>query len=421
MAADTLNIEEPLVDDASIFSQQFFPFNPITGTEYNQAGIIQINIENQAEYFLPHKSWLQIDGDMLRDNDQRYVAANDISLTNNGILYCFSNIKYQLGGNEIESVNYPGQATTMMGLLKYENSYPGLGQCWTPDSNNAIDDNTGFAKRKGFFLSSNPTGAFSFAIDLQHIFGFAEDYQKVVYGLRHSLQFNRNASNNDALYKAPAIPAGKIVIRRITWWVPTVIPSPVESYRLGKLLEGKVTIPAGFRNRQCAMVNLPLAPSYTWNLGVRTERPRFVIIGLQTNKSDNQVQNAALFDHVNVRRMRVLLNSTEYPAVDVLSDFTRNEFSGYYKMMADFKEAFYGVDRTVSSGGIDADKFKSLYPLFVLDVSKQVEKFQSSIVDVSVKMDFAANVAANTIAYALIISDRKLTFECTGKKINVVF
>ena len=119
--------------------------------------------------------------------------------------------------------------------------------------------------------------------------------------------------------------------------------------------------------------------------------------------------------------MKVLLNSTEYQAVDMLSNFTRNEFAGCYKMMTEFKKQLYGVERTVSSRGIDADKFKSLYPLFVLDVSKQVEKVQSSVVDLSVKMDFAQNVPANTNAYALVISDRKLTLECTGKKINVVF
>ena len=239
--------------------------------------------------------------------------------------------------------------------------------------------------------------------------------------MRHSLQFNRNASNNDALFRNQAAGAGKVKITRITWWMPTVMPSPVESFRLGKLLEDKVKLPAGFRCRQCAMVNIPLATTYTWNLGVKTERPRFIIIGFQVARGDNQTLNAALFDHVDVRRMKVLLNSSEYPAVDMLSNFPRNEFAGYYKMMADFKESFYGVDRTVSSGGIDADKFKSLYPLFVLDVSKQVEKLQSGIVDVSVKMDFGGNVAVNTNAYALVISDRKLTFECTGKKINVVF
>ena len=97
---DILNIEEPPTNDTSIFSQQFFPFNPITGTEYNQAGLIQINIESQSDYFLPHKSWLQIDGEVLTQNNQRYAAANNISLANNGILYCFSNINQVSTGRQ---------------------------------------------------------------------------------------------------------------------------------------------------------------------------------------------------------------------------------------------------------------------------------------------------------------------------------
>ena len=111
-----LNVEEVIQEDTSIVSQQPFPFNPITGTQYNNAGIIQINIENQAEYFLPSQSWLQIDGQLLKANEQAYAAADNIALVNNAPMYCFSNIKYLLGGNEIESVNEPGQATTMMGL-----------------------------------------------------------------------------------------------------------------------------------------------------------------------------------------------------------------------------------------------------------------------------------------------------------------
>ena len=128
---DVLKVEGEVQEDNSIFSQQPFPFNPITGTQYNNAGIIQINIENQAEYFLPSQSWLQIDGRLLRANDQAYVAGTNVALINNAPMYCFSNIKYHLGGNEIESVNEPGQATTMMGLLKYERTSPGLNQCWT--------------------------------------------------------------------------------------------------------------------------------------------------------------------------------------------------------------------------------------------------------------------------------------------------
>ena len=109
-----LNVDKSLREDNSIFSLEEFPSNPITGTQYNDAGIIQINIENQAEYFLPSQSWLQIDGQLLKEDGNPYAVANLATLTNNAIMYLFSNIKYHLGGNEIESVNEPGQATTMM-------------------------------------------------------------------------------------------------------------------------------------------------------------------------------------------------------------------------------------------------------------------------------------------------------------------
>ena len=69
-----LNLLETVQEDTSITSQQSFPFNPINGTQYNNAGIVQINIENQAEYFLPSQSWSQIDGRLLRADDQAYVA-----------------------------------------------------------------------------------------------------------------------------------------------------------------------------------------------------------------------------------------------------------------------------------------------------------------------------------------------------------
>ena len=74
-----LNLLETVQEDTSITSQQSFPFNPINGTQYNNAGIVQINIGNQAEYFLPSQSWLQIEGRLLRENGTRTYAAADNS------------------------------------------------------------------------------------------------------------------------------------------------------------------------------------------------------------------------------------------------------------------------------------------------------------------------------------------------------
>ena len=89
--------------------------------------------------------------------------------------------------------------------------------------------------------------------------------------------------------------------------------------------------------------------------------------------------------------------------------------------MAEFKQSFHGIDQIVSSSGIDADKFKTLFPLYVFDVSKQVEKLNTSVVDISVKMSFNANVAENTHAFALVISDRKLCFKAEGQRMSVLF
>ena len=144
-----LNLTEAIQEDTSIISQQLFSFNPIAGTRDNNAGIVQINIENQADYFLPSQSWLQIDGQLKKEDNQEYPNNTNVALINNAAMYCFSNIKYLLGGNEIESLNDPGHATTMMGLLKYERNSPGLSQCWTIDtSTDAANTNTGWKKGK---------------------------------------------------------------------------------------------------------------------------------------------------------------------------------------------------------------------------------------------------------------------------------
>ena len=419
-----LNLLETVQEDTSITSQQLFPFNPINGTQYNNAGIVQINIENQAEYFLPSQSWLQIDGRLLHDNDGAYAVGDNVALINNAPMYCFSNIKYYLGGNEIESVNEPGQATTMMGLLKYERSSPGLSQCWTIDtSDKAEDANTGWKKRKDYMLSSTPTtGHFSFAISLAHIFGFTEDYDKAVFGLRHSLQLNRKVSSNDGIFRANGVAVGKIKITRVTWWMPRILPSTLEGFELTKLLGKNITLQVGFRGRECDVVGLPVgSTSHTWNLGVKNERPRFIIVGLQTAKGDNQEHNPALFDHCRVSRMKVLLNSVEYPAIDYQTDFLKNEYAGYYKAMNDFKQSFYGVEKMISDCSIDADDFKNLFPLFVFDVSRQIDKLKDSVVDVSVRMEFGVAIPADTSAFALTISDRKLKFQSSGNKFSVVF
>ena len=65
--------------------------------------------------------------------------------------------------------------------------------------------------------------------------------------------------------------------------------------------------------------------------------------------------------------------------------------------------------------------FTDLHPLFVFDVSKQSERLKDSSIDVYIRAQSDRNVAADTQAFALVISDRILQFESDGRKMSVVY
>ena len=165
-------------------------------------------------------------------------------------MHLFKRIRYDLSGQEIETLVHPGQATTMLGLLKYPDDFSkskGLNQLWYKDTTGdpSIDDNAGFNARQTYIIKgSNPRGSFSFRIPLKHIFGFCEDYDKVVYGLKHNLTLTRN-DDNDAIFRVNNVAAGKVILSKISWFMPHVTPADKDKMELYKIIERKEKIPVG--------------------------------------------------------------------------------------------------------------------------------------------------------------------------------
>ena len=81
---------------------------------------------------------------------------------------------------------------------------------------------------------------------------------------------------------------------------------------------------------------------------------------------------------------------------------------------------FFGMDELITQCKITPSDYKTLYPLFTFDVSKQKEKLKSSVVDIQIKANFTENIPANTRAFALFISDKMLSFQSDGNKMSVV-
>ena len=189
-------------------------------------------------------------------------------------MHLFSNIKYQLSGQEIESLYYPGQATTMLGFLKYPDDFQksqGLNQLWYKDMGATahLTNNPGFGARHGYLIKSpDPKGTFSFRIPFKHIFGFAEDYDKIVYGFRHVLTLVRK-SDDDAIFRLTAAGAGKITLSKVSWYVPHVRPADGPKLQLYEMIEKKVKAPVGFM-RQCESISVPQSKSFSWRLTVKS-------------------------------------------------------------------------------------------------------------------------------------------------------
>ena len=159
-------------------------------------------------------------------------------------MYLFKTIKYQLSGQEIETVMYPGQATTMLGLLKHPYDFSksqGLNQLWYKDTalTADLDNNIGFKARQQYVIKNpDPRGTFRFRVPLKHIFGFCEDYNKILYGMKQTLTLIRN-DDEDAIFRANAAAAGKIRLDKISWYIPHVMPVDKDKMELYKIIEKK--------------------------------------------------------------------------------------------------------------------------------------------------------------------------------------
>ena len=433
---DILRIMDPILSDDSIDKYEDVEYEPVAGTYLNSSGAdIRLTIETQDIFTHPSKSFLIIEGELKKNDNNRYADDDPISLTNNGIMHLFKRIRYNLSGQEIENIMNVGQATTMLGFLKYPDDFSkskGLNQLWYKDTTDTavLAHNVGFKIRHDYIITnSRPRGSFSFRIPLKHIFGFGVDYYKVTYGLRHNLTLTRN-NDNEAIYRGAnnaagnPLVAGKIVLSKISWFMPHVTPADKYKMELFKIIVRKEKIPVGYRMIQCDSASIPQnVTSFSWRLSVKSspEVPRFVIVGFQSGKSNDQLQNPSIFDNVNVSNIYVMLNSMRYPTADYNIVFVGQKFSRVYGDAAEFRAKFFNMDDLISSPNITPSDYRTLYPLFLFDVSKQSEKLKYSTTDIQIKMHFNAGIPVNTEAYAVIISDRLINFQSDGNKFSVVF
>ena len=79
------------------------------------------------------------------------------------------------------------------------------------------------------------------------------------------------------------------------------------------------------------------------------------------------------------------------------------------------------MSELISNPNFTPAEYRSLYPLFLFDVSKQSKKLKYSTINIQIKADFNANVEVGTKVFAITIRDRLINFQSDGNKMSVVY
>ena len=432
-----LETKEPLEEDESIVGYNIYAFNPVSGSQLNNPGNITITVNNSDDFYHPSHSWLEFEGQVIKEAGTNYTKDQMISFVNYGILYLFDQMKYCLNSSPIDVVFNPGFVANIFGLATFPDNYkPGLIEGWAPDTSEEItDNNLGFKARRDLILASepDPIGVFRFSIPLKRVFGFADDYGKIMYGFTHNLILTKSSSDDNALVhtawedplkkKDAEIDAGKVNLSNIRWMLPRVRVSDVAKFILQEQIRNRIILDCGFRMRQHISIDVAGGNTFTWRLGVRSspEQPRFIFLAFQTKRSENQSYNNGIYDHCDLTSAHVLMNNDRYPVNDFETNFKKNYFDNFYNELVDFRKKFYGIDGIISSSCVGPMEFKRRFPIYCFDVSKQSERLKSGVTDITLHCRFGTDVETPTVAHVMMISDRKLKFESDGVKMSVVY
>ena len=204
--------------------------------------------------------------------------------------------------------------------------------------------------------------------------------------------------------------------------MPKVTPNLSTSVHLKNLLSNiRNPICMDYRIKSMSMKNVEEQMDFAWSLGASPlhKKPRYVIIGFQTNVHDNY-ENAAVFHHCNVRKITVTLNSERYPNIDIINDFTNGKYAESYYFAKQFRKAYYRLGEFYNDFMISPVTYKNMYPLFVFDTSRQSESLKGSITDISITVDFLEQVPTKTKCYCLILAEEQLQLSSDGKRMMVL-
>ncbi|XP_043474037.1 uncharacterized protein LOC122506106 [Leptopilina heterotoma] len=215
MDEELLNIEQPIIFDESIAHYEVHTQQPYTSSTYNNSDEIRIAVQNQDHCLLPSKSSIHISGKLLKTDG---TPVTHTSLVSNGVCHLFEEAKYELNGVEIDKNKNVAFTSLMKNYVSFD------------ATQSKFLENVGWLDFTNDATLTNAQGYFDVCIPLNMIFGFAEDYKKIVVNAKHELIFTRSRIDSNVVRQTAPLEEYKIVIEKVEWLLPNQYSTLYEMY-----------------------------------------------------------------------------------------------------------------------------------------------------------------------------------------------
>lgn len=372
------------VQDVAIIKKQFHSYSPYTST-YGSNDEVRIAIQSQDLYVLPSESYVFMEVEVARKADANYAAVVG-TWAPNAEGFLFSEMRYEINNVEIDRIKNPGITTPMKRSTVCTHSALRILNQSFRRTNTAVT-----------------AGTHQFIIPLREVFGFCDDYRKIIMNVKHELILVVNRQFLGT-YQATS-DAFNITISKIQWKVPHIQLADQAKLQMLRYLERKQVIGVPYRSWELhEMPELPQTSKHVWTVKSTTQisKPRFVFVTFQTNKQLVSA-NSGLYNNLNIRHVRLYLNSEYYPYDAITCDFTNSNYAELYQAFSEIQKSYYPTDET-NPISFSYEEYGD-HPIFAFDCSRTDESILGGAVDIRLEIDARENIAANTVANCLIIYD----------------
>lgn len=369
--SDILSVGSLPVQDGTIIRKQYHTYSPYTSS-FNKNDEVRIAINAQDLFVLPSESYILVEARMTLKSTDPNSQQVGVYPTLTPCTF-FSEVRYEINNIEVDRI----KNTALTSLLKTytalpQSSYRSYKQCTYLDGQNIT------------------IGTRQFLIPLNLIFGFCDDYKKIIMNAKHELVMLINRNDMHTAFTA--------TITKIQWKMPHIQLSDQAKLQMLKYLERQQSIHVPYRSWETfEMPQLPQSTKHIWTVKSTSQinKPRFVLMAFETHGNSH---------NCNISDVKLYLNSECYPYDNYNSDFEGGKIQELYHAFLQIQKSYYN-----SRGGDNPTDYGYTSflntPIFTFDCSRNDDSLIGGAVDVRLEINARANIPENTSAFCVIIYD----------------